>query len=339
MEYVEPLHAILAWDKHSQAMGFIAADEKPSGFLTARIDFLGRAQSLWSPRALRALAFSAAKDTTAHPTLDPIASLNLDIALAANQTSCVRLLMGMVKTKKDAIDLIARRPSIAVPWSVSPERIRAILHPIKHGEIPAGNLQPYFNFSGDGRVLTIHTPFTPRPFDHTMSNRLRHIVSVTNRGLHMTASVNSQQNRLTPDPDIVTREVPGEAFYLYHDVDTGEWCSPTYHPLGDASARYQVEFGVDGSATFRTSRDRLSIELVVFVPPDDPTGVYLLTIRNEGESARRFRVAPYFQIVLADQPERSARKIRRDGYSAPCTLRTRGTLSAPVLRLWQCRRP
>ena len=27
MEYVEPLHAILAWDKHSQAMGFIAADE------------------------------------------------------------------------------------------------------------------------------------------------------------------------------------------------------------------------------------------------------------------------------------------------------------------------
>ena len=91
MEYVEPLHAILAWDKHSRAMGFIAADEKPSGFLTARIDFLGRAQSLWSPRALGTLAFSAAKALPAHPTLDPIASLHLDIALAANQTSCVRL--------------------------------------------------------------------------------------------------------------------------------------------------------------------------------------------------------------------------------------------------------
>ncbi len=316
MEYVEPLHTVFAWDKHSQAMGFIAADEKPSGFLTARIDFLGRAQSLWSPRALETLAFSAAKDTPAHPTLDPIAGLHFDTALAANQTSCVRLLMGMVQSKKDAIDLIARRLSIATALDVSPERIRAILYPIKHGEILAGNLQPYFNFSGDGRVLTIHTPFTPRPFDHTMSNRLGHIVSVTNRGLHMSASVNSQQNRLTPDwPDIVTREVPGEAFYLY-DVDTGEWCSPTYHPLGDASARYQVEFGVDGSATFRTNRDHLSIELVVFVPPDDPTGVYLLTIRNEGESIRRFRVAPYFQIVLAAQPEHSGPlKIRRDGYS------------------------
>ena len=303
MEYVEPLHAILAWDKHSQAMGFIAADEKPSGFLTTRIDFLGRAQSLWSPRVLETLAFSPAKDTPAHATLDPIASLHFEIGLAANQTARVRLLMGMVKSKKEAIDLIARRLSIAGALDVSPERIRATLHPIKHGEIPAENLQPYFDYSGDGRVLTIHTPFTPRPFDHTMSNRLGHIVSVTNRGLHMTASVNSQQNRLTPDwPDIVTREVPGEAFYLY-DVDTGEWFSPTYHPLGDASARYQVEFGVDGSATFRSNRDRLVIELVVFVPPDDPTGVYLLTIRNEGESARRFRVAAYFQIVLAGQPE------------------------------------
>ena len=49
-----------------------------------------------------------------------------------------------------------------------------------------------------------------------MSNALGHVVVVTNRGLHTTSSVNSQQNRLTPDwSDTVTREVPGEAFYLY----------------------------------------------------------------------------------------------------------------------------
>ena len=49
-----------------------------------------------------------------------------------------------------------------------------------------------------------------------MSNGLGHVIVVTNRGLHTTSSVNSQQNRLTPDwSDIVTREVPGEAFYLY----------------------------------------------------------------------------------------------------------------------------
>ena len=164
----------------------------------------------------------------------------------------MRLLIGMVKTQegRDRPD----RPATVDrqrPWTFRRNESGQRLHPIGHGEIPPGNPQPYFDFSDDGRDAYVHTPFTPRPFDHTMSNRLGHVVSVTNRGLHTTSSVNSQQNRLTPDwPDTVTREVPGEAFYLY-DPDTGEWFSPTYHPLNDASARYEVEFGVDGTATFR----------------------------------------------------------------------------------------
>ena len=52
MEYVGGLHAVLAWDKHSKAMGFLASDVTPEGFLTSRIDFIGRARSLWdAPRA------------------------------------------------------------------------------------------------------------------------------------------------------------------------------------------------------------------------------------------------------------------------------------------------
>ena len=61
MEYVAGLHAVLAWDKHSKAMGFLAADVDPDGFLTARVDFIGRARSLWSPRALETLAFFEAR--------------------------------------------------------------------------------------------------------------------------------------------------------------------------------------------------------------------------------------------------------------------------------------
>ena len=126
---------------------------------------------------------------------------------------------------------------------------------------------------------------------------------VTNRGLHTTSSVNSQQNRLTPDwSDIVTRELPGEVFYLY-DPESEEWFSPTYHPLNDAGAAHEAEFGVDGSATFRMSRGKLETELTVFVPPDEPAGIYLLTVRNHADSAQRLRLAPYFQMVLAGQPE------------------------------------
>jgi cyclic beta-1,2-glucan synthetase len=123
--------------------------------------------------------------------------------------------------------------------------------------------------------------------------------------MHTSSSGNSQQNRLTPDwPDTVTCEVPAEAFYLF-DIDQRQWYSPTYHPLNDARARHEVEFSVDGTATYRMTRDTLATELTVFVPPDEPVGVYLLTVKNLGGAARRLRLAPYFQMVLADRPEHS----------------------------------
>src|SRR5262249_41207279 len=68
MEYVVGLQGVLAWDKHSKAMGLLAADRPPEGFLSSRIDFIGRARSLRSSRVLETLAFTPARDTLAHPT-------------------------------------------------------------------------------------------------------------------------------------------------------------------------------------------------------------------------------------------------------------------------------
>jgi cyclic beta-1,2-glucan synthetase len=303
LEYVSGLHAVLAQDRHAKALGVLAADAVPEGFLTVRVDFIGRARSVWTPEALDTLAFAPAEDTEPHPTLDPIASLLLDLTLPAGGTCTVRLLIGLVRDRAQASDVIARHLGIAGAVAPQPPIEVQHVHPIGHGRIPPGTPQPYSELSDDGRSLLVATPFSPRPIDHLMANRLGHSVAVTNRGLHTTASVNSQQNRLTPDaPDIVTREVPGEAFYLY-DPEHSQWFSPTYHPLNDPAAAYDAEFGVDGTATFRMSRDGVETELTVFVPPEDPAGIYLLTVRNHGDHPRRFRLAPYFQMVLADQPE------------------------------------
>jgi cyclic beta-1,2-glucan synthetase len=305
IEYSGVLHAVLAWDKHSKAMGILAADRTPEGFLSSRIDFIGRARSLWTSRVLETLAFSKARDTAANPTLDPIGSLLCGMTLPARGTSQMRLLLGLTREKNQAIDLIARHlqvPGAGVAYEVGDQEL---LHRIGHGEIPPGTSQPYFEYSEDGRRLLVRTPFTPRPFDHTMSNGLGHVAVVTNRGLHTSASVNAQQNRLTPDwSDIVAREVPAEAFYLY-DPEGREWFSPTYHPLNMAGDAHEAEFGIDGTATFRMSRGVIETELTVFVPPDEPTAVYLLTIRNLGHKSRPVRLSPYFQVVLAGQPEYS----------------------------------
>jgi cyclic beta-1,2-glucan synthetase len=302
MEYAGGLHAVLARDKHSRALGLLAADVVPEGFLTARVDFIGRARNLRAPRALETLAFFKAHHSDAHPTFDPIGSLLLGASLTPGGSVQMRLLIGMPASKEQAIDLVARHLHLPGAAAAAARWQGKTVHRIGHGEVPPGTPRPYAEFSEDGRTMLVRTPFTPRPHDHTLSNSRGHILTVTNRGLHTTASRNAQQNRLTPDwPDTVTREVPAEALYLF-DPGTGEWFSPTYHPLNDTRAAHEVEFDI-GSATFRMTRGTLETELNVFVAPEEPVGVYLLTVRNHAPAARRLRLAPYFQMVLSSQPE------------------------------------
>lgn len=304
MEYVSEANAILAWHKGTKAMGILAADIPPEGLLTSRMDFIGRARSVWDPRIFETLHFQEARASESHPTFDPIGSLLIPVEVGPKASQKIRLMMGFAKNKEAALPLIQKylKPQPASA-AVSPRTVKESPL-IGHGEIPPGTPEPYAEFTENGAKLLVHTPFTPRPYDHALSNAV-HSVMVTNRGLHTSSNGNSQQNRLTPDsPDTVTKEVPAEAIYLY-DPDQNEWFSPTYHPLNDRSAKHESEFGVDGTAVFRMTKGTLSTELTVFVPPDDPAGVYLLTVKNHAKQARRIRVAPYFQMALAFQPERS----------------------------------
>lgn len=303
MEYVSQANAMIAWQKATKCMGFVSSDAAPEGFLTGRVDFIGRGRSLWSPRILETMDFLEAKDTPACPTFDPIASLLIGASMNAGETKTIRMLVGFAKKKDKALEMIQKllRP-VSSRMMPLPGKKRSLL--IGHGEIPPGTPQPYFEYQEQGNKLLVRTPYTPRPFDHAMSNPI-HSMMVTNRGLHTSANGNSQQNRLTPDwSDTVTREIPAEAIYLY-DTERKEWFSPTPHPLNDAQAHHEAEFGVDGTAIFRMTKGTLATELTVFVPTQDPMGVYLLTVKNQENRPRKLRVAPYFQIALAFMPERS----------------------------------
>ncbi|HRZ86290.1 MAG TPA: hypothetical protein P5287_00595, partial [bacterium] len=305
-EYVSNINAILAWQKGSKSMGILASSVPTQGFQTSRMDFVGRAQSIWRPRILETMAFSPARDTEGYPTFDPIGSLLVPVSVGAKGTQQFKLMIGYAKNRKYAVDTVEKylKPQAGVSAPQVAERKKKVL--IGHGEILPGTPQPYSSFADNGNKLVVHTPYTPRPIDHAMSNPL-HSVMVTNRGLHTSCNGNSQQNRLTPDwPDFVTQEVPSEAIYLY-DVDRHEWYSPAYFPLYEKSAQYESEFGVDGTAILRMSRGTVSTELTVFVPTEDPLGVYLLKIKNSDDKPRRMRVAPYFTMVLEFQAERSGK--------------------------------
>ena len=311
MEYSSQLNAILAWHKATKAMGILASDIAPEGFLTNRVDFIGRARSIWSPYIFETMDFLAPRDTASYPTFDPIGSIVVNVDVAPGGLAKARFMIGYAKNKKEAVDLIKKNitpQSAKHGHHLAPAKKKPVL--IGHGTIPPGTPQPYSQFADNGNKLVVRTPFTPRPYDHAMSNAI-HSVMVTNRGLHTSCNGNSQQNRLTPDwPDMVTKEIPTEAFYLY-DTDTRQWYSPTYHPLNDPAAKTETEFCVDGTSVFRMKRGSVSTELTVFVPHDEPTGVYMLTIKNDSDRSKRIRVALFFEMALAFQPERSGNlKIR-----------------------------
>ncbi|MDP8216463.1 MAG: hypothetical protein P9L98_04005 [Candidatus Kaelpia imicola] len=304
MEYINGFNTLLSWQKCTNSMGILATDISPEGILFSRMDFIGRAQSIWNPRVLETLDFMKAENTERYPTFDPIGSLMLNVELDPNSSKTIHLMIGYEESRNGALDLVKRllQPKqTAVGYE--PRREKRLL--IGHGEILPGTPQPYSEYMDNGNKILVRTPYTPRPYDHAMSNSLGHSVMVTNRGLHTSCNGNSQQNRLTPDwPDTVTREIPGEAIYLY-DIDEESWYSPTYFPLNDNSVKNISEFSVDGSAVFHMKGKDISTELTVFVPPDDPLGVYLLKIKNNSGRKKRFRIAPYFQMVLEFMPERS----------------------------------
>ncbi len=289
-------------------MGILATDVSPEGILFSRMDFIGRAQSIWHPRVLDTLEFMKAENTERYPTFDPIGSLMLNVDIEPKSSKSIKLMIGYEESREEAIELVKRllKPKqTAIDYE--PKKEKKLL--IGHGEILPGTPQPYSEYADNGNKIIVKTPYTPRPYDHAMSNSLGHSLMVTNRGLHTSCNGNSQQNRLTPDwPDTVTREIPGEAIYLY-DIDEDSWYSPAYFPLNDNSVKNTSEFSVDGSAVFHMKGKDISTELTVFVPPDEPLGLYLLSIKNNSGRKKRFRISPYFQMVLEFMPERSGELI------------------------------
>ena len=352
VNYDASLNALIAAHHDTKQIGLLAAETPPEGFLTARVDFIGRAGSVWKPRALETLAFQKPCNTEPCPSFDAIGSLLLNVSLAPGATGKLRLLIGCAENRQQAEDLISRHlkvqtdpralaeqspaehfatfggasvpasrlwrdeakrsrlvSSLAPPNCITTEKSPVRLPRIGHGEIPPGTPPPYFEFADGGNTLRVRTPFTPRPFDHTMANAPGHVLCVTNRGLHTSASLNAQQNRLTTDwADTVTSELPSEIFYLY-DVGEQRWLSPTWLPLRDAEAGYETDFGVDGTATFRMKRGKLSTELTAFVPPDEPAGFYLLTIRNDGDDTEENPV----RAVFPHRTGRPSGKLRAAG--------------------------
>jgi len=163
------------------------------------------------------------------------------------------------------------------------------------GGFAAGG-QEYVTILGEGR-------WTPAPWLNVIANpSFGFQVSVEGAGY--TWSINSQQNQLSPWSNDPVSDRPGEVIYL-RDEDSGELWGPTALPIREEAQPYVVRHG-QGYSRFEHTSHGISLELLQYVPVDDPIKISRLKIRNLSGRSRRLSVVAYVEWVLGSSRATSA---------------------------------
>ena len=161
-------------------------------------------------------------------------------------------------------------------------------------------------FDADGReYVTILRPgqWTPAPWINVIANPDFGCL-VSESGSGCTWSGNSQQNLLTAWSNDPVSDPPAEMFYV-RDDDSGELWSPTPLPVREESGDYVVRHG-HGYTRCAHDAHGVALELLEFVPADDPIKISRLTLTNHSARARRLSVTAYLEWVLGASRSGSA---------------------------------
>lgn len=275
------------------------------GYEDSRTRFVGQ-DGLRDPQGLNPDRPRHPSDEGSLYTFDPAASLSVGVDLPANGACELFFITGWGRDEAHAAEIVAHhigapRPSkeeLATLWA----RVR-VIEP--QPPLPAETWP--FAFGAAGNELDL-THLTPRPWAHVLANVNGFGTVVSNEGEIHSFNANARQNALTPFRfESVATSNPGQLVYVV-DLETGATDTAGFVPFRDASVRHDVHYAL-GSATFAKTRADIDLSLTVFVLPDGPADMRILTIRNRSERDRTFRVVPYFDMALAESAEDSIGKL------------------------------
>ncbi|MGC2462784.1 MAG: hypothetical protein WA446_17715 [Steroidobacteraceae bacterium] len=145
--------------------------------------------------------------------------------------------------------------------------------------------------------------WTPAPWINVVCNRsFGFQTSVEGSGY--TWSLNSQQNQITPWSNDPVSDAPGEVIYLC-DEDSGELWGPTALPIREEGSSYVVRHG-QGYSRFEHVSHGILLELLQYVPVDDPIKISRLKITDHSGRSRRLSVTAYVEWALGSSRSVSA---------------------------------
>jgi cyclic beta-1,2-glucan glucanotransferase len=154
----------------------------------------------------------------------------------------------------------------------------------------------YGGFAPDGDYV-IHLEGghrTPAPWCNVLANESFGSI-VSEAGLGFTWCINSGEHRLTPWSNDPLLDPQAEALYL-RDEETARIWTPTPLPAGgNEPCRIRHH---PGATTWQRNGEGLEQRLTVFVPPESPVKLVLLSLTNSGDHGRRFTATYYAEWLL-----------------------------------------
>jgi cyclic beta-1,2-glucan synthetase len=181
---------------------------------------------------------------------------------------------------------------------------RALIAELPVSDLPTvGDLEFYNGlggFANDGREYVTCLSAgqsTPAPWINVVANPgFGFQVAVEGGGY--TWAINSREHQLTPWSNDPVTDRPGEVLYV-RDDDSGAVWGPTAAPIRSAVGTYCARHG-QGYSRFTHRAHDIELELLMFVPLQDPVKICRLTIRNRSQHRRRLSVTAYVEWVLGN---------------------------------------
>jgi cyclic beta-1,2-glucan synthetase len=152
-------------------------------------------------------------------------------------------------------------------------------------------------------ILLREGRWTPAPWINVIANAEFGCL-VSEAGAGCSWSVNSQENLLTAWSNDPVRDPPSETLYIRDDESRDVW-SPTPLPIRDESGEYVVRHGHGYSRCAHDSHG-IALDLLQFVPENDPIKISRLTLTNHSPRSRSLTVTGYLEWVLGTSRNGSA---------------------------------